>query len=249
MRKAGVTSPDPPSSAVTCVTRCGEAEVTASGVEAVAAARPTAQLASATVGHLDAAAPRPRPRPRAGTSAGRLGWPRWGTGARYGESVSTSSRSSGHSAAAGAHVVGRLEGDDAAEGQMDAEVEASTRLVGAAGEAVEHRALGHALGGQDVERVGPRLAGVDDQGQVVVVGQRDLLRRTPRAGPRGASGRSGSRARTRPPPRPRARPAARRCPRPPRWRRGDAPRRWPTPRRGRGPPRWPGGSARRRCRR
>src|SRR5438270_4340340 len=34
------------------------------------------------------------------TYAGSLGWPRWGTGARKGASVSTRSRSSGHSAAA-----------------------------------------------------------------------------------------------------------------------------------------------------
>ena len=43
-----------------------------------------------------------------------------------------------------------------------------------AGEAVEHRPLGHALGGEHVERVVPRLAGVDHQGQAVAVGEGDL---------------------------------------------------------------------------
>ena len=39
---------------------------------------------------------------------------------------------------------------------------------------MEHRARGHALGVEDGERVVPRLAGVDHQGQVALVGQGDL---------------------------------------------------------------------------
>ena len=62
-----------------------------------------------------------------GDQAGRLGLPRCGTGVRNGASVSTSSRSSGHSAGRGPHVVGRREGHDAAEGQVGAEVEAPAR--------------------------------------------------------------------------------------------------------------------------
>ena len=77
----------------------------------------------------------------AATYAGSLRRPRWGTGARYGESVSTSSRSSGQSGGGGAHVGGGLEGDDAGERQVGARVEAPAGLVGTAGEAVEDGAL------------------------------------------------------------------------------------------------------------
>ena len=45
-----------------------------------------------------------------------------------------------------------------------------------AGEAVEHRAPRHPLGGEDVEGVVPRLARVDDQRQPVLMGQPDLGR-------------------------------------------------------------------------
>ena len=80
-----------------------------------------------------------------------------------------------------AHLGRPLEGDDAAEGQVGAQVEAPTGLVGPAGEAVDHRALRHALGLEDVEGLGPGLAGVDDQRQVVGVGQGDLGGERPRA--------------------------------------------------------------------
>ena len=74
----------------------------------------------------------------------------------------------------GPHVVGRLERDDARERQVPAPVEARLGLGRAAGEAVEHRALGHALGVEDGERVVPGLAGVDHERQVVLVGEADL---------------------------------------------------------------------------
>ena len=71
------------------------------------------------------------------------------------------------------------------------------RLVGPAGEAVEHRARRDALGVEDVERVVPRLAGVDHERQADARWPARSAPRTPPAGRRGASGRSGSRARTR----------------------------------------------------
>ncbi len=49
------------------------------------------------------------------------------------------------------------------------------RLVGAAGEAVEHGVLGGALGGEHVERVVPGVAAVDDQWQVELMGELDLF--------------------------------------------------------------------------
>ena len=79
-------------------------------------------------------------------------------------------------------------------------------------EAVEHRALGHALGREDVEGLGPGLPGVDHEGQVVVRGRARSGPRTPPPAGRAASGRSGSRGRTPPPPRPPARRAAPPCP-------------------------------------
>ena len=65
------------------------------------------------------------------------------------------------------------------------EVEAPPGLVGAAGEAVDDRPLRDAVGGEDVERVVPRVAGVDHQGQVVRSWPGRPGRRTPPAGPAG----------------------------------------------------------------
>ena len=101
--------------------------------------------------------------PTCGTQAGRFGLPRWGSGARYGLSVSISIRSSGQSRAAawtsGAPLnVTMPENDSVAPRSRQ-----RLRLVGAAGEAVEDRALGGAFGAEDVERVVPGVAGVDDR--------------------------------------------------------------------------------------
>ena len=108
-------------------------------------------------------APRPARRRRATTNAGSFGLPRCGSGARYGLSVSTSTRSAGASAAAARSVVGGLERDDAAERQVAIAVERGARFVGTAGEAVEDRALGHAFVVEHAERVVPRVARVDHQ--------------------------------------------------------------------------------------
>ena len=77
-------------------------------------------------------------------------------------------------------------------------VEARAGLVGSTGEAVEDRPLGHALGVEHVERVVPRVAGVDHERQPALVGEADLGGERRRAARRGASGRSSSRARTPP---------------------------------------------------
>ena len=82
---------------------------------------------------------RPRRRPP-GRRPARCDGPGWGTGARYGASVSTRRRSSGQSTAAAAASRAALERHDAGEGQVGAEVEAAARLGGPAGEAVEDRA-------------------------------------------------------------------------------------------------------------
>ena len=68
----------------------------------------------------------------------------------------------------------RLERDDAAERQVRVAVEALSSLVGATGEAVEDRQFRCALGVEDVERLGPRVAGVDDERQRSFVGELDL---------------------------------------------------------------------------
>ena len=61
--------------------------------------------------------------PTATTSAGSFGLPRYGSGVRNGESVSTSTRSAGVMRAASRSVVGVLERDDAAERQVAPAVE------------------------------------------------------------------------------------------------------------------------------
>ena len=102
--------------------------------------------------------------------------PRWGTGARNGLSVSTSKRSSGQRAAAGAHVGRVLERDDAAERHVEAGAQTTVDLFRPAREAVQHRALWHAFGVEHVEEIVPRVACVDDQREVMRVRQRDLGR-------------------------------------------------------------------------
>ena len=69
----------------------------------------------------------------------------------------------------------RREGDDPAEGEVPTDRQASLGLGRTTGEAVEDGARGGALAGEDVERVVPRLPGVDHEGQVVLVGEGDLF--------------------------------------------------------------------------
>ena len=56
------------------------------------------------------------------------------------------------------------------------ERKAALRLDRAAGEAMEDRRVGRALGREDRERLVPGVAGMDHQWQAVVVGEMDLLR-------------------------------------------------------------------------
>src|SRR5580693_2666201 len=76
----------------------------------------------------------------------------------------------------GGDISGVLERDDAAEGDEQAGLQTTINLSGAAGETVQHGSLGHPFGIEDVKEVVPGVAGVDDQGQGVRVGQRDLCR-------------------------------------------------------------------------
>ena len=73
--------------------------------------------------------------------------------------------------------VGRvLERDDAAERHVHTRAQAALGLVGPAGEAVQDGALGHAFRTEDVEELVPRIARVDDERELMCVGQRDLRR-------------------------------------------------------------------------
>ena len=140
---------------------------------ATVAARNVVERRAAQVGE--------RLRPTWVTYAGWFGLPRCGTGARYG-TVGLGEHPIERAQPRRVVQVGRrLERDDAAERQVRAAVEALPGLVGAAGEAVEDRPLGRALGVEDVERVVPRIAGVDDQRQAIVRGRVGSARRTPRA--------------------------------------------------------------------
>ena len=74
------------------------------------------------------------------TYAGSLRLPRNGTGARYGESVSISSRSSGTRRATSFDLVRVLERDDARQRDVEAEIERGPCDVPGFGEAVHHAA-------------------------------------------------------------------------------------------------------------
>ena len=179
---------------------------------------------------------RRRRRP-AGGSRARCVRPRCGTGARNGLSVSTSRRSSGHSAAGGAHVRRVLEGDDAAERDVHARRSRhrSTLRSGPPVKQCSTVRSGTPSASSTSKRSSHASRRVDDESQAVRVRQRDLRREGVAAARRGASARSSSRARTRPPPprRRRRRPRrARAAPRPrrrPRWPRAGAGRRRPRP--------------------
>ena len=72
------------------------------------------------------------------TKAGSQFWPRCGTGARKGESVSTSIWSAGSHLAVSCRSVRVLERHDARQRDVEAQVEPLARELGRAGEAVEH---------------------------------------------------------------------------------------------------------------
>ncbi len=138
--------------------------------------------------------------PTCGTHAGRFGLPRCGIGARYGLSVSTSIRSSGHRVAAACTSGARLNVTMPEKRQERTEVECTTGL--AAGPPVKQWKTvrsGYPVVGEHGERVVPRVARVDHQGEVAVRSPARSARRRPAAGRRGVSGRSSSRARTRRP--------------------------------------------------
>ena len=116
--------------------------------------------------------------------AGSFGRPRCGTGARNGLSVSTSRRSSGHRAAASRTSAAFLNVTMPLNETNMPSAQATLDLVGTAGEAVQHRPLGHALRREHVEQVVPRVAGVDDERQVVRVRQRHLVGERDAARPR-----------------------------------------------------------------
>jgi hypothetical protein len=74
----------------------------------------------------------------------------------------------------GAQVVRVAERHDAAERQVRAEIERAARLVGAAGEAVEHGARWRSLVGERGEGRVPRVARVDHQRAVELTRETDL---------------------------------------------------------------------------
>ena len=85
-----------------------------------------------------------------------------------------SNRSAGHCIAAVADVFGALERDDPEKLRYPPRSSALPRLVGTAGEAVEHEPRRDAGTVEHIERVVPGITGVDDERQVEVDGQGDL---------------------------------------------------------------------------
>ena len=82
-----------------------------------------------------------------------------------------------HDARRLAQRVGGLEGDDAAERDVEAEVEEAAGAGRVAGEAVDDAAdVARALGAQDRDRVVVRLAQVDDERQREPAGELDEAR-------------------------------------------------------------------------
>ena len=72
------------------------------------------------------------------------------------------------------HVSRVLERHDPAERDVHAGAQALLDLVGTTREAMQHGSLGDALGPQHVEQIGPGVAGVDHQREIVRVRQPDL---------------------------------------------------------------------------
>ena len=110
--------------------------------------------------------------PTSGTQAGRLRLPRCGTGARYGLSVSTSVRVERAQRGRGAAPPARPLNVTMPEKLTNAPRSRQRRA--SSGPPVKQWKIvrgGHALGVEDVERVVPRLAGVDDERQVELGGR------------------------------------------------------------------------------
>ena len=132
------------------------------------------------------------------TQAGSLRLPRYGTGARNGASVSTSSRSSGTNARDLAQRLGLRERHDAGQRDVEPEVERPPRLVERAAEAVHdaaHTALAAFRRTANVSSVASRVWMTT--GSAAIERQRRSAPRTPPAGRRAARSRSGSRGRSR----------------------------------------------------
>ena len=75
----------------------------------------------------------------------------------------------------GANIVRALEGNDSADGQVGAALDARRCFIRAAGEAVKHGARRGAFTIEHVEGVLPRGPGVDHQRKLMRMGQRNLL--------------------------------------------------------------------------
>src|SRR6185312_5484587 len=68
-----------------------------------------------------------------------------------------------------------LEGDDSAEREEGPAFETPLGLGHATGETVDDRARRHPGGVENLKRLVPRVPGVDDQGEVVLVGEGNLF--------------------------------------------------------------------------
>ena len=112
--------------------------------------------------------------------------PRCGTGARYGASVSTSTRSSGALAAAARTSSAFLNETIPLNERYAPSAERARGLVGTAGEAVEHGAPRTRRSSSTAERVVPRVARVDHERAVELVRRaRSGAGTRPPASPRG----------------------------------------------------------------
>ena len=143
------------------------------------------------------------------TYAGSLRLPRNGIGARYGLSVSTSSRSAGARGGGLAQRFGLWKGRDAGNREEESGRERASAAAWIAGEAVKHAAqTALPFLADDAQRVVFGFAGVNHDRQVAARAPAGSARETPRAARRAARSRSDSRGRSR---RSRAPPAARRA--------------------------------------
>ena len=104
----------------------------------------------------------------------RVGRPRYGTGVRYGASVSTSICSGGVSAAASRRFAGAAERDRPGEAEVVAAAHALGGELGVTGEAVQHHRVRRALVVEHPQHVVVRLTVVDDQRLAVPLGDGDV---------------------------------------------------------------------------
>ena len=109
------------------------------------------------------------------TYAGSLRLPRYGSGARYGASVSTITRSSGTIECGLANWRGVFEGDDARERDAEAQREELARRGGVAGEAVNHAAAArHSRLAHDFDEAMLGVAAVNHDWQFEFGGEREM---------------------------------------------------------------------------